>query len=130
MSDARFVAAAHKMLREQLGYRCVLTVPQLLSSEGFAERKMLLILDVLSLCRTKHAELTGRDKRRTGGSTPRRLPTAVSPRCTPRTITSEQRVTPPEPVMASPTVMPNLTLTDLTDLPLPRSAPPPRPMIV
>ena len=112
MSDARFVETAHRVLRERFAYRSSLNVHQLLQPSGFAERKMLLVLDVLQLCRTKHDELAGREKRRAPSASPRTTPRvaggeiARSPLSTvryqmpssPAVISSEQRVAPPPPM--------------------------------
>ncbi|KAI5083078.1 hypothetical protein GOP47_0002821 [Adiantum capillus-veneris] len=55
-SDSRFVEYTLKYLREEYAYRCPLTVAQIFS-RGFAERKILLVYDVIQVCKRKHSEL-------------------------------------------------------------------------
>mmetsp|Transcript_108096 Transcript_108096/g.187581 ORF Transcript_108096/g.187581 Transcript_108096/m.187581 type:complete len:509 (-) Transcript_108096:55-1581(-) len=55
-SDLRFLEAAYRALRENLGYSPALSTAQFFSN-GFAERKVLLCQDVLQLARRKHSEL-------------------------------------------------------------------------
>ncbi|MCO5610721.1 hypothetical protein L7F22_064962 [Adiantum nelumboides] len=55
-SDSRFVECTLKYLREECAYRCPLTVAQIFS-RGFAERKILLVYDVIQVCKRKHSEL-------------------------------------------------------------------------
>ncbi|XRB06488.1 centrosomal protein CEP44 [Pycnococcus provasolii] len=55
-SDWRFVESAAKLLREVFRYRPALTPVQFLS-HGFAERKVLLVLDVIRVAKAKHNEL-------------------------------------------------------------------------
>ena len=100
LSDARFVELAHKALRTHFDYKPQLTVQQLLAG-GFAERKMLFILDVLNLCRAKHAELS---KAARSNASPRGGRTVLtSPRTMPRTevmkvLSDKLRVAPPAPI--------------------------------
>ena len=116
MSDARFVEVAHRVLREQFGYKPSLTVQQLLTPSGFADKKMLLVLDVLKACSAKHSALMLAAKSQgaaPGGAassasprgpiTPRRptssagcLPPAMSRR--PAVVSSEQRAAPASPL--------------------------------
>ena len=106
MSDARFVEAAHRALRDHFNHRPVLTVQQLLAM-GFAEQKMLLVLDVLQLCRSKHAELLAKRRASSakGGGAPAvspSRPSSASPR-TATLISSKPRVVaPPSPIPLSP----------------------------
>ena len=124
MSDARFIAAAHRALREQFGYRPPLTVQQILGA-GFAERKMSIALETLRLCRAKHTELVG-PARRPRSARPETAAAVASPRTQPsctRTsavvISSELRMKPPTPMgmMAS-------SMAAMEPLPRPRSKPP------
>ena len=95
-SDLRFVEIAWRLLRDHFGHRHKLTVQQLLSSSGFAELKVLLVLDVLRLCRAKANELrrtnphhtckattptsaAGSVSRRASRLTPRATPSPTSP---------------------------------------------------
>ena len=119
MSDARFVETAQRVLRDRFAYRSSLNVHQLLQPSGFAERKMLLVLDTLQLCKTKHDELVGREKRRAPIASPRTTPrvaageVARSPLSTvryqmparPLVISSEQRVAPPPPMQEAMSFM-------------------------
>ncbi|KAH7288408.1 hypothetical protein KP509_31G025700 [Ceratopteris richardii] len=54
-SDARFMECTLKYLREEMNYRCPLTVAQIFS-RGFAERKILLV------CKRKHFELAKQNR--------------------------------------------------------------------
>lgn len=58
-TDERFVEAVHRLLRDDFSYRPQLTVQQLLS-DRFAQKKVLLVIDVLRLCSAKHAALRPR----------------------------------------------------------------------
>ena len=55
-TDMRFVEAVHKLLASEFGYRMALT-PRQFFSPGFAERKMMLIDDVVQLCRRRHNDM-------------------------------------------------------------------------
>ncbi len=55
-TDARFVETLFRLLRNELSYRPALTPAQFFSS-GYAEHKLLLVADVLELCRAKALEL-------------------------------------------------------------------------
>jgi len=55
-TDLRFLEAVWKLLRIMLGYRPSLTVSQFLS-QGFAERKVLMMCDVIAMCKHEHNEL-------------------------------------------------------------------------
>jgi hypothetical protein len=55
-NDARFVETVYRLARQDLNYHHSLTCKQFLSA-GFAERKVLFVIDLLQLCRNKHAEL-------------------------------------------------------------------------
>ncbi|CAE8634868.1 unnamed protein product [Polarella glacialis] len=55
-SDLRFLESVYKVLREYLNYSPVLTVSQFFAP-GFAERKVLLCLDVLQAVLAKHEDL-------------------------------------------------------------------------
>lgn len=122
MSDARFVECTHRLLRDQMSYRPALTVQQLLTASGFADKKMLLVVDVLKLCSTRHSALLLEAKRRTAAACPSPR-TGASPRPssarTPRTrsaggsrgahaavISSELRMAPPSPVELLPNSLP------------------------
>ena len=48
-----------QVLRDVFHYRPCLTREQFLS-QGFVERKLLLVIDVLRFCQAKHRELVGR----------------------------------------------------------------------
>ncbi|TPX36497.1 hypothetical protein SmJEL517_g01337 [Synchytrium microbalum] len=54
--DARFVDSVYKLLRDQFGYRPALSKEQFLTT-GFAERKLILIGDVIRLCRNLDVDL-------------------------------------------------------------------------
>ena len=56
-TDLRFIETAYRFLRDNFNYRHALTCKQLLGG-GFAERKVLFVVDVLKLCRTKHIDLS------------------------------------------------------------------------
>ncbi|KAH3755953.1 Centrosomal protein of 44 kDa [Pelomyxa schiedti] len=55
-TDKRFVESLFRFLREELDYRPQLTLVQFFST-GFAERKLILLFDVIKLCMTKHEAL-------------------------------------------------------------------------
>jgi len=55
-SDARFVEGVFRLMRQELCYRHTLSSTQFLAS-GFAEKKMLLVVQLLRLVKAKHAEL-------------------------------------------------------------------------
>ncbi|KAL0032391.1 hypothetical protein WJX79_009077 [Trebouxia sp. C0005] len=52
-TDARFSEAAFKIFRDKFGLRPVLTAPQFLE-QGFAERKLMLVSDVIAYCKSFH----------------------------------------------------------------------------
>ncbi|KAL0034375.1 hypothetical protein WJX77_011722 [Trebouxia sp. C0004] len=52
-TDARFIEAAFKIFRDKFGLRPVLTAPQFLE-QGFAERKLMLVSDVIAYCKSFH----------------------------------------------------------------------------
>ncbi|CAL8461730.1 g1261 [Coccomyxa elongata] len=54
-TDARFVQTAFKLFRDYFNLRPGLTIAQFLQ-EGFAERKVCLLLSVIERCRACHAE--------------------------------------------------------------------------
>lgn len=56
-TDLRFMEAVYKVLRNEFGYKPQLTREQFLTI-GFAERKIILLCDMLKLLREKHDELT------------------------------------------------------------------------
>lgn len=56
-TDLRFVQSIFKILREEFGYRPIITAEHFLSS-AFAERKLLLAIDCIRLCKAKHEELS------------------------------------------------------------------------
>lgn len=140
MSDARFVTMLQRVLRDHLGYRCVLSTPQILTSSGFAEKKICLILDVLKLCREKHLAIAASSRRQRASSstgairtvatgTPRGAGLAQSPHTAPNKQARamhnglEQRAVPPLPTRSL-----QQQLDADPELVLPRTAPPPRPM--
>lgn len=55
-TDLRFIETVYRLVRHEFGYRHALTCKQFLSV-GFAERKLLFVVDLLQLCRAKHLEL-------------------------------------------------------------------------
>lgn len=55
-SDTRFVEGVFRLMRTELNFRHSLTPKQFLTS-GFAEKKMLLVVQLLRLVRAKHADL-------------------------------------------------------------------------
>ena len=55
-TDLRFIETVYRLARHEFGYRHALTCKQFLSV-GFAERKLLFVVDLLQLCRAKHLEL-------------------------------------------------------------------------
>ena len=59
-SDLRFMEVVYRVLRDEFGYKPQLSREQFLSI-GFAERKILLVGDILRFCREKHKQL---DKKR------------------------------------------------------------------
>ena len=115
-TDMRFVEVVYRLVREEFGYRHKLTCKQMLGA-GFAEHKILFVVDVLELCRGKHAQL-GRER-------------------TLRTNSANGTASPHQSADGAGTLItPRATMT----LPLsalgaaapeePRSAPPPRPLAV
>ncbi|KAK9909248.1 hypothetical protein WJX75_009461 [Coccomyxa subellipsoidea] len=54
-TDARFVQTAFKLFREHFHLRSGLTIAQFLQ-EGYAERKICLLLSVIERCKACHAE--------------------------------------------------------------------------
>ena len=55
-SDARFVEGVFRLIRSEFHYRPSLSVEQFLST-GFAERKMLVLVDIIKLCKKAHNDL-------------------------------------------------------------------------
>uniref|UniRef100_A0A061RRN5 Centrosomal protein of 44 kDa n=1 Tax=Tetraselmis sp. GSL018 TaxID=582737 RepID=A0A061RRN5_9CHLO len=55
-TDLRFLESVWKLLRELVNYKPALSVNQFLS-QGFAERKILTVCDIVALCRQRHSEL-------------------------------------------------------------------------
>lgn len=55
-TDMRFMECVQKLLASEFSYRMSLT-PRQFFSNGFAERKMMLVHDVVQLCRRKHNEM-------------------------------------------------------------------------
>ncbi|CDJ57916.1 hypothetical protein, conserved [Eimeria maxima] len=56
-SDKRFVEEVWKFLRQECGYRPALTASQFLTPVGFAERKLLLCCDLLTIVRAIHNQV-------------------------------------------------------------------------
>ena len=56
-TDLRFVETVYRLARVELGYRHALTSKQFLSP-GFAERKVLFVIDLLRLVQEKHAAMS------------------------------------------------------------------------
>lgn len=55
-TDIRFLEAAYKLLRQEFGYLPLLRVEQFFA-EGFAERKVILVHDIIKLCQRRHADM-------------------------------------------------------------------------
>ena len=55
-TDVRFVETVQKLLSSEFGYRMSLTAKQFFS-QGFAERKMIMVHDVIQICRQRHNEV-------------------------------------------------------------------------
>jgi hypothetical protein len=55
-SDARFIEGAYKFLRKEFNYHPSLTIAQFFAV-GYAERKAILLSDMIRLCKEKHNEL-------------------------------------------------------------------------
>lgn len=60
-TDERFVECAFRLLREIFSYRPSLTTAQFFA-KGFAERKLLLVIDVVKLCKDEHANLVSEQR--------------------------------------------------------------------
>ncbi|XP_062903781.1 centrosomal protein of 44 kDa isoform X2 [Mobula hypostoma] len=60
-NDTRFLDAVYKVLRDQFQYKPLLLKEQVLHC-GFAERKMQLLCDIISLVTKKHKELSNLNK--------------------------------------------------------------------
>ncbi|KAA6418704.1 MAG: centrosomal of 44 kDa [Trebouxia sp. A1-2] len=73
-TDARFSEAAFKIFRDKFGLRPVLTAPQFLE-QGFAERKLMLVSDVIAYCKSFHNAAVRR-ARLAAASAPTKLPRA------------------------------------------------------
>ena len=56
-TDLRFMEAVYKVLRDEFGYKPQLTREQFLTI-GFAERKIIVLYEMVKLLREKHDELT------------------------------------------------------------------------
>jgi len=56
-TDLRFMEAVYKVLRDEFGYKPQLTREQFLTI-GFAERKIIVLCEMVKLLREKHDELT------------------------------------------------------------------------
>ncbi|XP_059407578.1 centrosomal protein of 44 kDa-like isoform X1 [Carassius carassius] len=61
MNDLRFIENVYKVLREVFSYKPLLTKQQFLQF-GFAERKVLILCDIIGLVLNKHKELTKESK--------------------------------------------------------------------
>lgn len=94
-NDYSFMETVFKILRQHFNYRPVLTIGQFLSI-GYAERKILMCLDVINIMKEKHLELLRFkqvDDRRT----------VKSPIRTPRKEEEDPRnQTPPRPLPKTP----------------------------
>lgn len=55
-NDYNFLESVFKLLRQKFNYRPVLKIGQFLAS-GFAERKIMMLLDLINIVKTKTAEL-------------------------------------------------------------------------
>ncbi|XP_072904118.1 centrosomal protein of 44 kDa isoform X1 [Hemitrygon akajei] len=66
-NDTRFLDAVYKVLRDQFQYKPLLLKEQFLHC-GFAERKIQLLCDIISLVTKKHKELSNLNKDRTHSS--------------------------------------------------------------
>ncbi|XP_015263631.1 PREDICTED: centrosomal protein of 44 kDa [Gekko japonicus] len=60
-NDLRFIEATYKLLRDHFQYKPVLTKHQFLQY-GFAERKMQIVCEIISLVHKKHKELSNMNK--------------------------------------------------------------------
>eukprot|EP01105_Mastigella_eilhardi_P005809 TRINITY_DN17516_c0_g1_i1.p1 TRINITY_DN17516_c0_g1~~TRINITY_DN17516_c0_g1_i1.p1 ORF type:complete len:479 (-),score=101.42 TRINITY_DN17516_c0_g1_i1:71-1507(-) len=83
-TDKRFIEGAFKFLRDELGYRSTLNVLQFFST-GYAERKLMLLCDVIKLAVAKHELLRremGRDAGTIGSARKRETPPTRSTRQT------------------------------------------------
>lgn len=58
-TDLRFMEAVYKVLRDEFGYKPQLTREQFLTI-GFAERKIIVLCEMVKLLREKHDELTSK----------------------------------------------------------------------
>ena len=58
-NDYRFMEGVYKLLMMHFNYRPYVNINQFFSA-GFAERKLLFAIDVITLCREKHKELSKR----------------------------------------------------------------------
>nr|XP_056711653.1 centrosomal protein of 44 kDa [Euleptes europaea] len=60
-NDLRFIEATYKLLRDHFQYKPVLTKQQFLQL-GFAERKMQIVCEIISMVYKKHKELSNTNK--------------------------------------------------------------------
>jgi len=56
-ADLPFVESVFQLMRREFVYRPVLTPAQFLQPTGFAEQKLILVGDLIRLCKKKHNEL-------------------------------------------------------------------------
>ncbi|KAI8611682.1 Centrosomal spindle body, CEP44-domain-containing protein [Chytriomyces sp. MP71] len=92
--DIRFVESAWKLLRDVFDFKPVLSKEQFFS-EGFAERKMLLLTEVAHMCKKMGADLARRKDPKSTKSAP---PNAQAQ---PKTSSSASPLTPRLPINAS-----------------------------
>ncbi|XP_062903780.1 centrosomal protein of 44 kDa isoform X1 [Mobula hypostoma] len=78
-NDTRFLDAVYKVLRDQFQYKPLLLKEQVLHC-GFAERKMQLLCDIISLVTKKHKELSNLNKDKAHSSKNSHYPVKVSSR--------------------------------------------------
>ena len=55
-TDKKFVELAYRIARNEFSYRPVLTLKQFLT-DGYAERKIFFLCDLIKLCQRKHSEI-------------------------------------------------------------------------
>ncbi|CAD7697406.1 unnamed protein product [Ostreobium quekettii] len=60
-TDQRFVECAFKVMRDIFGMRLVLTPGQFLE-QGYAERKVLLLIELLQVCKRRHNDLVRKQR--------------------------------------------------------------------
>ncbi|XP_052402340.1 centrosomal protein of 44 kDa-like [Carassius gibelio] len=84
LNDLRFIENVYKVLRDVFSYKPLLTKQQFLQF-GFAERKVIILCDIIGLVLNKHKELTKESKH---VSKPKRRPQFKS--CTKNEISSAE----------------------------------------